>query len=109
MSCEKLINAEDGTARVAGNRTLYVRLLKKFLKTDYMSELRLLMSEDHLAEAMKSVHTIKGVAANLSLEMLHRAALRFETSLKNGALNKEYLADLYCTYEETAKAIESFE
>ena len=109
MSCKQLINEEDGIARVAGNRMLYARLLKKFLKTDYISELRLLAAQGDLTELKKSLHTIKGVAANLSLELLHDATLRTETSLKDGELSPQYLSELYSTYEKTTESIKAFE
>ena len=109
MDKKVLINTSDGIARLAGNKVLYTRLLHKFLNSEYMSELRLYIKDDNISEAARCIHTIKGVAANLSLDALYNSALQLETSLKGGVVNCKELDEFCNIYEKTAGAITEYE
>lgn len=73
--------------RVAGNVSLYRRLLRSLLQTqnDALPRLDQALAADRLAEAAHIVHTVKGVAANLGATALADAAACLETELKRSA------------------------
>ncbi len=81
------INIEDGLARLAGNRKLYAKLLKAFAEKyeGIASEIGSLIKNGDEQTAALSVHTIKGVAGNLSADKIFSAAekLEFALSTKN--------------------------
>ena len=76
----------EGVKRVMNNAKLYVKLLTKFKDTKLdVLEAALLAGE--LEKAQAEAHTIKGVAANLSLTELFKQSLELETQIKAGTVN----------------------
>lgn len=69
--------------RLAGNQTLYLRLLRQFQR-DYQtfgSQLRLALTQATATEVRRLVHTLKGAAGNLGMQALFQAAAHLETLL----------------------------
>ena len=79
-----ILNQEEGLKRVGGNKSLYKRLLGMYVANNYMSQLTVELSSGDLAAAQTTAHSIKGLAANLSMIRLHQTALALETCLKTG-------------------------
>ena len=92
------LDTADGLARVGGNRSLYLRLLRK-LRDEYMG------AADHVDSALAAgdreralhvVHTLQGVAGNLGASELHRRAADLQAVLKGdddgglGAANQAF-------------------
>lgn len=54
--------------RFMGNETLIAKFMFKFLNDQSMTDLTRYLDEGNISEAFKSVHTLKGVSANLGLK-----------------------------------------
>ena len=80
------LNVSEGLARVAGNQTLYVKLLQDFVGqfSRVVSELHKLLDRDQLGEMATVVHSIKGVSGNLGANDLNGAAISLEKAIKSG-------------------------
>ena len=73
----------EGVKRVMNNAKLYVKLLTKFKDTK-LDDLEAALAAGELEKAQVAAHTIKGVAANLSLTELFKQSLELETQIKAG-------------------------
>jgi two-component system sensor histidine kinase/response regulator len=82
------VDVESGLTRVGGNRALYGKLLLKFRKgyRDAVGQLRSLVAADDLESATRLAHSVKGVAANLGVDALARAAAELEKRFRAGEL-----------------------
>jgi len=70
------LDAADGLLRVAGNRKLYLKLLRQFVEQQGQAPARIteaLAASDH-ATAERLAHTVKGVAGNLGAGVVQAAA-----------------------------------
>lgn len=87
------IDTEDALKRVMGSKNIYKKLMASYKANNYAGKL----IEDHnrgdIAEAVKSAHAVKGVAANLSFKKLHELSVNIEASLKSGELCPEMIAE----------------
>jgi CheY-like chemotaxis protein len=84
------IDCGTGLRRLAGNETLYGKLLRDFHR-DYATSIdgvRAALQQDRLIDAERQVHTLKGVAGNLGAMELHRTAQELESALRLGELAK---------------------
>jgi HPt (histidine-containing phosphotransfer) domain-containing protein len=87
MAEEKIyINSEEGLKRVMNNGKLYARLLEKFRTDVNFTELEAHLSAGNLEKARVSAHTLKGLAANLSLTELFERTRDLESRIKEGAV-----------------------
>ncbi len=73
-----------GLKRVAGNRVLYMRLLRQFCEeeADAATRLALAIEGDDLRTAERIAHTLKGVAGSIGLVHLQDAAATLEKAIK---------------------------
>jgi CheY-like chemotaxis protein len=79
-----------GLRRVAGNETLYQKLLLDFHR-DYATSvdpIRAAISENRLADAKRLAHTLKGVAGNIGAMDLHQAVEELDSALQVSDLEK---------------------
>lgn len=79
------IDAKAGLAVMGGNASLYARMLKKFADSPYYDELTAAIERGNVEEIRAGAHTLKGVAANLSLQPLKDLVTEIEQEAKNGA------------------------
>ena len=80
------IDAVLGLTRVAGNRKLYLKLLRNFQR-DYPATVRTIreaIDGKRDEEALRLAHTLKGVSGSLGAMDLYAAAEEVETALKAG-------------------------
>jgi two-component system sensor histidine kinase/response regulator len=103
----ELINSEDGLKRVGGNVALYKRLLQKFVDADYYAPLRGAIEAGDINSAEQHAHTIKGVAANLSLPRVTAIATALDTDLKNSGDYSANFEALKPAIDATLEAIAS--
>ena len=82
MSDVNLIDVQDALKRVMNNEKLYAKLLTKFKNDNNLKELEDFLAAGDLEKAKNSVHTLKGLAANLSLLELHKQVLEMENQIK---------------------------
>jgi HPt (histidine-containing phosphotransfer) domain-containing protein len=103
----ELINVDDGAKRVGGNMALYKKLLARFSEGDYIETLAAALDGGDAGAAAAAAHTIKGVAANLSLVRVNVISAALEAALKNGQPHDELLARLKTAVADTAEQIAS--
>lgn len=77
------INVERGLQRVAGNKSLYCKLLKQFVVryTTLSSRLQELWKNKDVAQLKKICHTVKGTAGNLGMEDLYKKMNELEKAI----------------------------
>ena len=81
------VNFADGVKRVMNNAKLYVKLLTKFRNDTKIDDLETALADGELEKAQGAAHTIKGLAANLSLAELFNQVLELENQIKSGSPN----------------------
>ena len=81
------LNAAEGLGRVAGNTTLYRKLLRQFSSTKADAALRIASAlvEDDRALAERLAHTLRGVAGNIGAPAVQDAAARLEKAIADSA------------------------
>ncbi|MCL2821006.1 MAG: Hpt domain-containing protein [Oscillospiraceae bacterium] len=100
------IDVPDALKRIGGSMDLYKRLLNQFTGGDHIDPLEEALSVGALDEASRLIHTLKGVAANLSLIKLSSVSKELEDKLKNGLDHGDAFKELKHTYDETSQQIE---
>ena len=100
------INAEEGVKRVMNNSKLYVKLLVKFIDDPSFNSLESAVSAGDMENAKAMSHTLKGLAANLSLTELTKQSLELESQIKDGNLNSEQMTLVKNVYHKTITEIE---
>jgi two-component system, sensor histidine kinase and response regulator len=77
------LDTKDGLSRVAGNRKLYLKLLRQFIDQQGPAAVQitdaLARNDAELAERL--AHTVKGVAGNLGARAVQQAAARLEKAI----------------------------
>ena len=100
------VNEEEGIKRVMNNGKLYAKLLTKFKTETNLNDLVAFAGVQDWEKAQGAAHTIKGIAANLSLTELFNQALDVETQIKGKSLNPESLESIQSCFAETLVQIE---
>jgi HPt (histidine-containing phosphotransfer) domain-containing protein len=100
------INFEEGLKRVMGNTKLYVRLLTKFRTDTRLDELSAQLEAGDYEKAQAAAHTIKGIAANLSLTELFEKIRDLEAQIKEKAVQPGVLDTVKAVFDETLKKLE---
>ncbi|MDR1863879.1 MAG: Hpt domain-containing protein [Treponema sp.] len=100
------LNEAEGKKRVMNNVKLYIRLLAKFKDDANLAGLNAAAAAQDWETAQTSVHTLKGIAANLSLTELYQQSLEVEAHIKSRALQNESLERLNTCYAATLAEID---
>ncbi|MDR2110791.1 MAG: Hpt domain-containing protein [Spirochaetaceae bacterium] len=100
------IDTEDGLKRLVGNTKLYVKLLNKFkVEADLEGILSALRGGDY-EDAQVKAHTLKGIAANLSLKELFLQTQKLEAQIKNKSVDPEMPGTIRACYGETVQYVD---
>ena len=80
------LDSKDGLLRVAGNRPLYLKLLRQFAmdQGEVPQQIADALASGDRAVAARLAHTIKGVAANLGIHAVAAPAGDLELAIENG-------------------------
>ena len=100
------IDFADGVKRVMNNTKLYTKLLAKFKNDTKLDDLEAAIKAGDLEKARNSAHTLKGLAANLSLAELFKQSLALETQIKAGSADPAQLEVLKTVFATTLQEIE---
>jgi HPt (histidine-containing phosphotransfer) domain-containing protein len=100
------INEEEGKKRVMNNGKLYAKLLTKFKSDTNLENLSASAEAEDWDKARIAAHTLKGLAANLSLTELFNQSLDVETQVKNKSIKTESLEKLKVCFAETLVQVE---
>ena len=90
------IDIESGLKHIAGNKKLYLKLLKDF-HTDHaddMSSIKEAIASSDLTLCERLTHTIKGVASTVGAEALQKSAAVLESQSKNREIDDASVSDL---------------
>ncbi len=104
------VDTEAGLRRLRGNERLFIRLLKDFANNygETVDDIRDALACEEKKNALSLVHTLKGVAGNLSATKLQRAAQELEIALKTDAGNSdETLRELEVAMKELLEGVNS--
>ena len=100
------INSEEGIKRVVNNAKIYAKLLAKFKIDPSFSGLEKAIAEGDMENAKGLSHTLKGLAANLSLTELTKQCIELESQIKSGNLNPEQFTLVKDVYVQTLSEID---
>jgi HPt (histidine-containing phosphotransfer) domain-containing protein len=100
------IDFADGVKRVVNNTKLYVKLLAKFRSENKLDNLEAAIAAGDMEKARNEAHTIKGVAANLSLTELYKQSLALETQIKGGSADPAQLDTVKTAFAKTLQEID---
>jgi len=78
------LDTKDGLTRVAGNRKLYLKLLRQFIEQQgpAVTQIGGAMSQGDLALAERLAHTLKGVAGNIGARSIQSTAGTLEKLIR---------------------------
>ncbi|MGE0084726.1 MAG: response regulator [Desulfococcaceae bacterium] len=87
------IDTGAGLKRVAGNRSLFRKLLLQFYQDyrDTVPKIRTMLEQGNAAEVRKLAHTIKGVSGNMGAQELFLAAGQLESAIRTDQSGKYFL------------------
>ena len=100
------VDFDDGVKRVMNNVKLYIRLLDKFKAGTRLDALEAALAAGDMEKAQAEAHTVKGVAANLSLSELFNQSLELETQIKVKAVNPGQIETLKTVFAQTVQEVE---
>jgi HPt (histidine-containing phosphotransfer) domain-containing protein len=106
MSDVVYLNEEEGKKRVMNNGKLYAKLLTKFKADSSLDDLAASAEAEEWEKAQAAAHTLKGIAANLSLTELFNQSLDVEIQIKGKSLKNESLEKLKTCFAETLVQVE---
>lgn len=99
------VDLDEGLKRVMGNTKLYVKLLNKFKDTADLESILAGVEAQEYEKAQVAAHTLKGIAANLSLKELFIQSQAIEAQIKNKSVNPEVSESLRSCYNETIQYV----
>ena len=100
------LNYTEGVKRVMNNTKLYVKLLTKFKDGTNLDNLAAALAAGDMEKAQAEAHTIKGVAANLSLSELFNQSLELENQIKAGTVNPDQMETVTTVFNTTLLEVE---
>jgi HPt (histidine-containing phosphotransfer) domain-containing protein len=100
------VDVKEGTKRVMNNTKLFAKLLGKFKEDKSITELEAALNNGDLEKAHASAHTLKGIAANLSLPKLHKKCVEIESEIKAGAVNPDHIATVKDIHSQTVTEVD---
>jgi signal transduction histidine kinase/CheY-like chemotaxis protein/CHASE3 domain sensor protein len=85
------LDAKDGLSRVAGNRKLYLKLLRQFVEQQgpMAAQISAALANGDVALAERLAHTVKGVAGNIGAKPVQAAAGVLEKLIRDRAKPNE--------------------
>ncbi len=105
------MDLRSGIERFAGNKEAYFRSLVKFADgmQTYIKPYAYFQEEQTREESLRLLHTLKGVAANLSIQELAQTVANLELAHRNGAFTQDAYQTLLNLLEETKQTIETIQ
>jgi len=100
------VDFNEGIKRVMNNAKLYVKLLAKFKADQNIGELPATLAAGDLEKAQGQAHTIKGIAANLSLAELFKQVLELENQIKAGSVDPNQMEIVKTIHAATVQEVD---
>ncbi|MBF0101725.1 MAG: response regulator [Desulfobacterales bacterium] len=104
------INIDSGLKHVAGNRLLYIEILKEFLAEyrDVPQQIQAALDEQEWTTAERLVHTFKGVSGNIGAQDLFLLTQQLEVMIKQADKNSSEPL-LHQVHQEMIRIIHSLD
>ena len=103
------LDEKDAMARLGNNKKLYAMLLKKFNGDAMLEELKNKLADGDAGALQAQAHTIKGLAANLSLQDLKEKSEAIESAVKNtGSTEGIDTTDITASITATGEAVSNW-
>ena len=100
------IDMTDGLNRIRGNKKLYAMMLKSFKANPMYPQAKAAVLAGDLKAAQMQMHTLKGVAGNLSLRKLFEAVVPVEGVLKSEMVPASALQPVEEAFNKTLTLID---
>ena len=100
------VDVADGMKRMMNNPKLYIKLLNKFRQETKLDALGESLAAGDLEKARNAAHTIKGVAANMSLSELYRQCQELESQIKARSVAPGQFETLENVLAQTLKEVD---
>jgi len=101
-----LINYEEGLKRMMNNAAFYAKMLVKFKGDPSFNEVSSALIAGDMEKAQVSTHTLKGLAANLSLTELFKQSLELETQIKARSVKPDQITILKNVFVQTLTEVD---
>jgi HPt (histidine-containing phosphotransfer) domain-containing protein len=97
------INMEEALTRVMNNGKFLAKLLTKFKANNItlLDETCDFIAAGDYEKAKVSIHTLKGIAANLAFTELYKQTVEMEAQIKNGSVNPDTQESVKKCFVET--------
>ncbi|MBQ4163491.1 MAG: response regulator [Turicibacter sp.] len=93
IEMSSMLNISYALERIAGNTRLYLRIAHNFRKHFYMVKEQLpQLIESNIDEAIRKVHTIKGLSAQLGADELYEYSKELESALNSNEPHEDSLS-----------------
>ena len=100
------IDIADGLNRIRGNKKLYGMMLKSFKANPMFPQAKAAVEAGDLKTAQMQMHTLKGVAGNLSLKLLFELVVPVEAVLKTEMVDISAIAPIEDAFHKTMALID---
>ena len=109
--CSWGIDWPDVSARFMGNDDLVIKFMLKFADDHSMEELTGALAEGDTENAFKAIHTLKGVAGNLGMNVIHDDVYTLTEILRAGAMDgaKEKYDRIKTKYDELIEILTKYQ
>jgi len=102
------INEEEALKRLGGNKVLYSKLLKRFVDDLPNHDVSKYIADGDIKNAQAEAHTVKGMAANLSLIAAYEEATKLDSMLKNNTVDPNILQEYEKIIAETVSEVNKY-
>ena len=102
------INEAEALKRLGGNKALYSKLLKRLIDDMPNHDISKCIAGGDMKTAQAEAHTVKGMAANLSLTAAYEASVKLEAMLKSDSLNDSILEEYETTIADTIAELNKY-
>ena len=105
-----ILDVESGIARLGGNKSLYIHLLKRFHENlnNGIPLLGVAPSAESLKDFQRELHSLKGVSGNLSAIALYEGCSALDASMKLGSPDQELYNNVIRICLETQNEVGKF-
>ena len=88
ICCKLDINFEENISRFAGNESIYIKFLKRFLEDNTYTNLKQAYSQKSYEDIEKYAHMLKGLTANLGINRIFSLSNDIVQSIRQKEFNK---------------------
>jgi HPt (histidine-containing phosphotransfer) domain-containing protein len=110
MSQLEMINVDEALELIGGYEQIYKKLIKTFLENqkNLITEIKEAFTNGDHQEAIRLVHSCKGISKNLGASKLYDIAAQLEIAiLNNDSYQNDYLQKFEVVFKKSYKELET--